>query len=128
MFVKMRIIVGVDGSVQSKKALAEAITIAKSYSAFVKAISVHDKGTKEKAESAIGEAAKEMAKAGVTYDTSLIQSSNPAKALATLAKQESFDLIVVGSRGLGGRVSVLLGSVSKEVVGHAYCNVLVVKK
>jgi nucleotide-binding universal stress UspA family protein len=128
MFDKIRIIVGVDGSLQSKKALTEAITIAKSFSGVVKAVSIYEKGGKEKAEGIISEAEKELAKAGVGFDASIVQGTNPAKTLATLAKQENCDLIVVGSRGIGGRVSALLGSVSKQVVGNAYCNVLVVKK
>jgi len=128
MFDKIRIIVGVDGSLQSKKALVEAITIAKSFSGFVKAVSIYEKSGKEKAENIISEAEKDLAKVGVAFDTAIAQGTNPAKSLAALAKQENFDLIVVGSRGIGGRVSALLGSVSKQVVGNAYCNVLVVKK
>jgi nucleotide-binding universal stress UspA family protein len=128
MFDKIRIIVGVDGSLQSKKALSEAITIAKSFSGFLKAISIYEKGGKEKAENIISETEKDLAKAGVTFDTATVQGTNPAKTLTTLAKQENFDLIVVGSRGIGGRVSALLGSVSKQVVVNAYCNILVVKK
>ncbi len=128
MFDKIRIVVGVDGSLQSKKALAEAITIAKSFSGFVKAVSIYEKGGKEKADNIINEAEKDLSRAGVAFDVSTVQGTNPAKTLATLAKQENFDLIVVGSRGIGGRVSALLGSVSKQVVGNAYCNVLVVKK
>jgi nucleotide-binding universal stress UspA family protein len=58
---------------------------------------------------------------------SLVLGSNPAKALVIIAKQENFGLIVIGSRGLGSKVSFLLGSVSKQVVANAYCNVLVVK-
>ena len=128
MFDKIRIIVGVDGSLQSKKALAEAITIAKHFSGFVKAVAVYEKGTEKKTELIVNEAKQALAKEGVPYDVSLVLGSNPAKALETLAKQENFDLIVVGSRGLGSKVSMLLGSVSKQVVGNAYCNVLVVKK
>ena len=128
MFDKIRIVVGVDGSLQSKKALAEAITIAKHFSGFVKAVTVYEKGTEKKAETINNEAKQNLTKEGVTFGASLVMGSNPAKALETIAKQENFDLIVVGSRGLGGKVSMLLGSVSKQVVGNAYCNVLVVKK
>jgi nucleotide-binding universal stress UspA family protein len=37
-------------------------------------------------------------------------------------------LVVVGDRGLGGLSELLLGSVSKEVVEHSRCDVLVVRK
>lgn len=38
------------------------------------------------------------------------------------------DLVVVGARGLGPLKRVLLGSVSENVIGHASCPVLVVRK
>lgn len=37
------------------------------------------------------------------------------------------DLIVIGTRGLGGFKKLLLGSVSSSVVTHGNCNVLVVR-
>ena len=86
----------------------------------------YDKGKKRKAQTAINEAKQELGL--VKFDTLMVNNSNAAKALLLIAKQEHFDLIVVGSRGLGSRVSMILGSVSKNVAADAYCNVLVVKK
>jgi len=45
-----------------------------------------------------------------------------------MAKHESFDLIVVGSRGLGSAASFLIESVSRQVASKAHCDALVVKK
>ena len=48
-------------------------------------------------------------------------------AIVDFAKQAAFDLIVVGSRGLGGVKGMLLGSVSAKVMQQAHCPVTVVK-
>ena len=127
MFEKIRILVGYDDSLQSKKALKEAITIAKHFSGFIKVVNVYKKSIEKKAETSIIEAKENLEKEEVAHDVSLILGSNPSKALEIIAKQENFDLIVIGNRGLGSKVSMLLGSVSKQVVSNAYCNVLVVK-
>jgi nucleotide-binding universal stress UspA family protein len=127
MFDKIKILVGYDSSLQSRKALTEAITIAKHFSGFIKVVNVYEKGKEKEAETAIIEAKQNLEKEAVAYGVSLILGSNPAKALEIIAKQENFRLIVIGSRGLGSKVSFLLGSVSRQVVGNAYCNVLVVK-
>jgi len=124
----MRILVGSDGSVQSKKALDEAISIAGRFSGFVKVVTVYDKGGEKKAEATITEAKQLLEKGNIKNDTLMALNSNAAKTILTIAKQENFDLIIIGSRGLGGRVSMLLGSVSKNIAADAYCNVLVVKK
>jgi nucleotide-binding universal stress UspA family protein len=50
---------------------------------------------------------------------------DPAEALEREAKQA--DLVVVGSRGRSGIAAMLLGSVSRHVIDHAPCPVVVVK-
>ena len=126
MFDKIRILVGYDESLQSRKALKEAINIANCFSGFIKVVYVYGKGMEDKAEAAVIEVKETLKKAKVEHGVSLVLGSNPAKTLIVTAKQENFDLIAVGSRGLGNTMSLLLGSVSKEVVTNAYCNVLVV--
>lgn len=56
----------------------------------------------------------------------LAVSGQPADAL--LAQGADADLIVVGRRGLGGFKTLLLGSVSQQVVHHATCPVVVVQQ
>jgi len=124
----MRILVGCDGSVQSKRALDEAISIAEKFSGFIKVVTVFSKGKEKKAESIISEAKQILEKEKIKNETIMVENSNASKTLYTIAKQENFDLIVVGSRGLGNKVSILLGSISKKVVSDSYCNILVVKK
>jgi nucleotide-binding universal stress UspA family protein len=128
MISKTKILVGVDGSEQSKKALAEAVTIAKCFSGSMKAVTVFQQGMENKAEEILSEAKLLLEKEKVQYTTLSILGSNPSRALQSIAKEENFDLIVVGNRGLGGTAALLLGSVSRQVVTDAVCNVLVVKK
>jgi nucleotide-binding universal stress UspA family protein len=52
----------------------------------------------------------------------------PASAIVEVAERTFADLIVVGSRGRGVISSMLLGSVSAEVVDHAPCPVLVARR
>jgi len=124
---RIRILVGYDDSLQSKKALKEAITIAIRFSGFIKVVYVYEREKKKEAEAAILMAEQSLEKEKAAHESQLVIGGNPAKALVTLAKQENFGLIVLGNRGLGRNVSVLLGSVSKQVVSKSYCNVLVVK-
>jgi nucleotide-binding universal stress UspA family protein len=49
---------------------------------------------------------------------------HPAEALVLMAKDAA--ALVVGSRGRGGFVGALLGSVSQHVVAHAHCPVVLI--
>jgi nucleotide-binding universal stress UspA family protein len=56
--------------------------------------------------------------------TAEVLNGQPAEEL--LQSSADADLVVIGSRGLGGFKRLMLGSVSDQVVHHATCPVLVV--
>ena len=55
------------------------------------------------------------------------ETGHPADVILCVGEEESCDLIVLGSRGLGEVKRFLLGSVSDAVAHHAYCPVLIVR-
>ena len=57
----------------------------------------------------------------------LDKGDSPVKVILEYAEKEGVDLIVAGTRGLGGFEKMLLGSVSSGLVSHAHCDVLVVR-
>jgi nucleotide-binding universal stress UspA family protein len=124
----MKILVGIDGSEHSKGALIEALKVAKKFSAFVQVINVYGRGMDKEAKKVLEEAEQYLKKEKIEHSLGSILGSNPSRALINVAKHEDFDLIIVGSRGLSNVASFLLGSVSRQVVSKAHCDVLVVKK
>ena len=67
-----------------------------------------------------------LAAAGVSFRL-IVETGDPVQQILEIAKREAVDLIVLGSRGLGGFTSLLLGSVSDSVTHHAPCPVLIVR-
>ena len=62
--------------------------------------------------------------AGVTV-IPLVRNAPPAEVLCQESRDA--DMLVVGSRGLGGFKGLLLGSVSQECAQHALCPVVIVR-
>lgn len=140
--VAERVVVGVDTSPASLDALAWAIRYAIDRSAQLDVVlafdwldQVHLDGggfdpsyTREDAARVLdGLVDRTAADLGTTRAdlavTSHVVVARPAKVLLDAAADA--DLVVVGSRGLGGFRGLLLGSVSAQVVAHAPCPVVV---
>jgi nucleotide-binding universal stress UspA family protein len=136
----MKILVPVDGSAYSLKAVETACDLAKAQppsSVVLTAVGVAipelEEGVyiaekmKAQAEAALAKA-REVAQAqGVTPEVILASGSSPADEIVQLAKDQQADLIVIGSRGLAGKTRSFLGSTASQVVTYSPCSVLVVK-
>lgn len=108
-----RVVVGVDGSVESAAAFAAARYIAERFDAGLHAVVAWG-----------GKGANERLVAAITDGDHDDRREAPADALTAAA--ESADLVIVGSRGLHGLRA--LGSVSERVAHNAPCSTLVVRE
>ncbi|MFD5200447.1 universal stress protein [Streptomyces sp. NPDC058375] len=137
-----RIVVGVDGSDSSIKALHWAVRQAELTGATVEAVNSweypatswasmmpglpEDFDPQALATVSLTEALEEaLGTEGAAAVSKVVVIGNPAQAL--LDRAEGADLLVVGARGHTGIKATLLGSVSLHVTQHAPCPVTVVR-
>ena len=134
---KSRIVVGVDGSDASLDAIRwglrqaeltgyelEAVTswqFPSQYAEFAAEKIDWDEGAKTLLDDALAKVENE-ADVQITRTTA---QGHPAAVLTDASMNA--ELLVVGSRGHGGFVGMLLGSVSGHVSAHAHCPVVVVR-
>ncbi len=67
------------------------------------------------------------AEAGVAAKE-IIRKGEPCEQIASTAREQAADLIVIGEVGGRGLRRVLIGCVTERVIEYAHCPVLVVKK
>ena len=127
------ILVPVDGSEGSDRAVTEAISIAEACEAklnFLYVANINQLAINACLSDAILEAvidrAMEMVPSGIEKEA-FSETGSPAVVILDFATSNDMDLIVMGSRGLGVVKGVLLGSVSQYIVEQSKCPVLVVK-
>lgn len=76
----------------------------------------------------VEDAVKLAEKAGVKARGEVLEREpSVVEAITEYAMKNQIDLIVTGTRGLSGFKKIVLGSVASGVVSHAHCSVLVVK-
>ena len=136
----MKILVPVDGSAYSLKAVETACDLAKAQApatVVLTAVAIQipelEEGVyiaekmKVQAEIALAKAREVAQGKGVTAEVILATGASPADEIVQVAKDQQADLIVIGSRGLAGKTRSFLGSTASQVVTYSPCSVLVVK-
>jgi nucleotide-binding universal stress UspA family protein len=140
------IVVGTDGSSTAKQAVRQAAELAKVGGAKLHLVSAYrppsqvaafgpgldailvnppsDDEVRVEVESVLAQAARESEGEGVTVERYVVPG-NAAEAILEVAESQGADLVVVGSRGMGG-ARRFLGSVPNSVSHHANCSVLIV--
>lgn len=138
------IVVGVDGSEHSQRALEWAVRQAALQHANLTVLTVNPVATEPWTGNPVvyppdqekQDTAARAAEEAVQKVTSQLGDAKPAQVTVTavngqaapalIAASQDADLVVVGSRGAGGFATALLGSVSMKVVHHAACPVVVI--
>lgn len=137
-----KILVPIDGSEGSKKALEMAIAIAKAANASLTALEViEDFGplpgyyeaapqgkdrVKWVSEQRFEKVHPILDESGVSWERQVVEGY-AADEIVRIAEEGKFNMIVIGSRGLSAMGRFLVGSVSDRVVNHAPCSVTVVR-
>ncbi len=138
-----KILVPVDGSDNSFRALDHAIFLAKTTHASLTAMHVienppmvyvesqkllNDLLANYRSESTkvLDKCKQAAAKSGIKLET-VISEGDAASNITGYARKGGFDLITIGSRGLGRFKEMVLGSVSNKVLHHTKCSVLIVR-
>lgn len=138
----MKIVVPVDGSAFSLKALETACNLAKSnppsevavVAVFLNVFDLEEEGhyvadkLKRQAEGALALAKDKAQEKGVSPKALLVSGPSAADEIVKVAKSEKADIIVIGSRGLAGKTRSFLGGTASQVVTYAPCSVWVVKQ
>jgi nucleotide-binding universal stress UspA family protein len=139
---KQRIVVGVDGSPESRDALLWAAEQARAVGGLLRIVHAWSppgvvalglppildwEPLREHAKEFPGAFAREVL--GEDPDVEIVSAAvlgNAAQVLVDASEQA--DLLVVGSRGLGGLKGMLLGSVGHHCAAHARCPVVIVHR
>lgn len=138
-----KILVAIDGSRTSEKALLTALELASTWKSEVHAVYVIETGLfssipmdntweviygmlKEEGERALGAAKKMAAERDVTIHTNM-REGHAGNEILRVAEQEGAKLVIVGSHGKSQIDRLLLGSVSSYVVKYSTITTMVVR-
>ena len=138
-----RILVPVDGSDNSYRALDAALLLSEKLGAKATAIHVMEElpvsyvvsekllreivdAYKRENQLTLSKCSEIATKKGLTIKTKLLQG-NPGSTILDFCEKEKYDIIIMGSRGMGKFKELVLGSVSSKVLHHSSCPVLIIR-
>ncbi len=139
-----KILMATDGSEHSEKTIGETIKLAGTLEAEVTVITVMDEppnlayivpsdtikkikeNYKENSQQILARTEKIFKENGIEVKT-VLANGHAAEEICNLANGGEFDMVVLGSRGLGGLQEVFLGSVSSKVAHCAKTHILIIK-
>jgi nucleotide-binding universal stress UspA family protein len=135
-----RIVVGVDSSKTSLKALRWALDEARLRGSSLQLVHAFprpelvgmtmvvtlpsDDELRAASAQVLAEALESVGGAGDVAVSTHVGAGGPASVLVEVGRDA--ELLVIGSRGLGGFRGMLLGSVTQQVIAHAPCPVVVI--
>ena len=141
-----RILVPTDGSEITRKAVATAVSLAKTLGATIDALSVKEPfpysaisemqpvppqeffDAQERIAGERVNAVRDACKAaGQPCEAHTVEAVHPWEAIIEHAKSHGIDLIVMSSHGRSGLSALLLGSETQKVLTHSSIPVLVIK-
>jgi nucleotide-binding universal stress UspA family protein len=141
------IVVGTDGSDTARKAVREAVELAKAVGARLDVVSAYEPvsgqrlreearqapedlqwsiNPREDVEGTLRDTVEEIGDDGPEVQT-FAREGDPADAILDVAEERGADLIVVGNKGMTGAKRFLLGSVPNKVSHHAPCSVMIIR-
>jgi nucleotide-binding universal stress UspA family protein len=136
-----KILVPLDGSENSMRALEIAVQIAKKFNGKITLINIYSVSTfaitptqvykyvqaiRKYGDTILTNAKKRVNAEGVKVET-LLREGHIVEEILKTVREGDFDLVVIGARGISRIKEILIGSVSDGVTKHASCPVLVVK-
>jgi nucleotide-binding universal stress UspA family protein len=142
------ILIAVDGSDLSNKALAQAVELAKALSAKITIVHVtapwtsvavgeiaimfppqeYEANMAAAAEKLLAQAKASADTLGIACTTAHASDPQPYKAILAEAEKDGADLIVMGSHGRRGIAGLLLGSETSKTLTHSKIPVLVYRE
>lgn len=137
-----RILLATDFSMASEVAANYARAIAKRFSSTVTLTNVIDLSIASRSEVAVAgqliaemrrdssenleRLAKDFSSSGVRVNTQTLESRDTASSIVSLAEEQAFDLIILGTHARRGLIKLILDSCAEGVIRHVGCPVITI--